>query len=560
MRIRAIFAGTALALLVALAAAASASAAETEVRVGGHMNGWIGQTNASEGDVPHEFGEPLPPHEAFCSGSVSLVPGAGTPPLGRGSAELRTGNGTTGGECAAQIRNSGYAGGKLAELTALSYWTYLQEHTVNEQQDTFLTLFVNNEGRAHGAVDDELFFEPPYQTHASGNPSLPEQGPVELGTWQSWNAAEGGWWDNNEELGTPGSGVEPLAGYLEQYPEAVIVNSSRGGGVRVAVGEAEEDAKFVSYVDDFTIAFATETTYNFEPTPPTATINSPSAGGVYLKGASVATEFSCAPSPEEPGFEMGESGIEPGSAIESCRDSNGAEGSPGTGALDTGTVGNHSYTVTAKSQDGEEGTTEIDYEVVAAPSVMTEAASGVGEATATLRATVNPNGTSVSSCRFEYGTSPAYGSSAPCSPSPGTGSSPVMVSASLSGLAPGTTFHFRVVATSAGGTSEGSDETFKTLPTPPPPTITRLSPKRGPATGGTSVTITGTNLAGATEVAFGSAKGTGLVVNSPTSITVKSPPGTVGTVHVTVTTPGGTTPTTGKAAKKARFRYQRVRG
>ena len=166
------------------------------------MNGWIGQTNASENDAPHEFGEPLAPDEPFCGGSVSLVKGPATPPLGRGSAELRTGNGTTGGECAARSATTATRE-KLSELTTLEYATYLQEHAVNEQQDTFLTLFVNNEGRAHGAVDDELFFEPPYQTHASGNPSLPEQGGVELGKWQTWNAAAGGWWDTTKNWGRP---------------------------------------------------------------------------------------------------------------------------------------------------------------------------------------------------------------------------------------------------------------------------------------------------------------------------------------------------------------------
>ena len=59
---------------------------------------------------PTNSGEPLAPNEPFCGGSVSLVPGPATPPLGRGSAELETGNGTTGGECAAQIRNDRYAG------------------------------------------------------------------------------------------------------------------------------------------------------------------------------------------------------------------------------------------------------------------------------------------------------------------------------------------------------------------------------------------------------------------------------------------------------------------
>src|SRR5207249_2402718 len=72
-----------------------------------------------------------------------------------------------------------------------------------------------------------------------------------------------------------------------------------------------------------------------------------------------------------------------------------------------------------------------------------------------------------SECKFEYGTSTSYGSSAPCSKLPGSGTSPVEVSASVTALSPNTTYHFRVSATSAGGTSKGSDETFKTLPNPP---------------------------------------------------------------------------------------------
>ena len=73
----------------------------------------------------------------------------------------------------------------------------------------------------------------------------------------------------------------------------------------------------------------------------------------------------------------------------------------------------------------------------------------------------------MSECKFEYGTTTAYGSSVPCSPAPGSGDSPVAVSASVTGLAANTTYHFRIVATNAGGTSKGADETFKTLPNAP---------------------------------------------------------------------------------------------
>jgi hypothetical protein len=74
-----------------------------------------------------------------------------------------------------------------------------------------------------------------------------------------------------------------------------------------------------------------------------------------------------------------------------------------------------------------------------------------------------------------------------------------------------------------------------------PPTLTKLKPTSGPAGGTTSVTITGSNfVAGSTSVAFGASAGTGVVVKSPTSLTLVSPPEPAGKVDVRVTTPGGT--------------------
>jgi PKD repeat protein len=71
------------------------------------------------------------------------------------------------------------------------------------------------------------------------------------------------------------------------------------------------------------------------------------------------------------------------------------------------------------------------------------------------------------------------------------------------------------------------------------PTVTGISPVNGPATGGTTVTITGTALTGATAVRFGTTPGT-ILTNTATTITVTSPAHTAGVVDVTVTTPGGT--------------------
>ncbi len=101
------------------------------------------------------------------------------------------------------------------------------------------------------------------------------------------------------------------------------------------------------------------------------------------------------------------------------------------------------------------------------PSVVTGAASPVTQTSATLNATVNPNGATVSDCHFEYGESPSYGSSLPCSSLPGAGTDPVAVATAITGLAPGTTYHFRIAATNPGGTNYGSDRTFATRPEAP---------------------------------------------------------------------------------------------
>ncbi|MFF1960340.1 IPT/TIG domain-containing protein [Streptomyces sp. NPDC058220] len=66
-----------------------------------------------------------------------------------------------------------------------------------------------------------------------------------------------------------------------------------------------------------------------------------------------------------------------------------------------------------------------------------------------------------------------------------------------------------------------------------------LSPNQGSSGGGTTVTITGTNLSGTTAVKFGSKPATAVTNVSPTQVTAVSPSGS-GTVGVTVTTPGGT--------------------
>ena len=96
------------------------------------------------------------------------------------------------------------------------------------------------------------------------------------------------------------------------------------------------------------------------------------------------------------------------------------------------------------------------------PKASTGSATGVSAGIATLKATVNPEGTNAS-YQFEYGKTSAYGSKVPVSAKAiGSGTSDVSVSEAIGGLEPSTSYHFRVVASNEVGTTNGEDATFRT--------------------------------------------------------------------------------------------------
>jgi hypothetical protein len=171
------------------------------------------------------------------------------------------------------------------------------------------------------------------------------------------------------------------------------------------------------------------------------------------------------------------------------------------------------------------------------PIAATRSASAVAGTVAGLNGVVDAQGLETT-YHFEYGTTSSYGTSVPLpGVSVGSGTAKEGVSQSVSGLHPNTIYHYRLVVSNSNGTSDGEDSAFVTAS----PSITGVAPETGPANGGSSVTISGTNFTGATAVIFGSTYTKSFVVSSETSITAVAPAGS-GAVDVSVITPAGITP------------------
>lgn len=107
---------------------------------------------------------------------------------------------------------------------------------------------------------------------------------------------------------------------------------------------------------------------------------------------------------------------------------------------------------------------------------------------------------------------------------------------SITAIAPpgviGTTVHVTVTSPSGISDTTSLDEyTYGTIPS-----ISSVFPLKGSISGGTSVTLTGQYFTDATSVLFGSTPASTYHVNSDSSITVFSPPGSSGTVDIRVIT------------------------
>ncbi len=104
------------------------------------------------------------------------------------------------------------------------------------------------------------------------------------------------------------------------------------------------------------------------------------------------------------------------------------------------------------------------------------------------------------------------------------------------------------VKTSAGtsATSAAAKYTYEEA-APAVAAVTGVEPGRGPAAGGTSVTVTGTGFTEGAVVFFGPNPATAVTRDSETQLSITAPAGTPGEVDVQVKTSAGTSATSAAA-------------
>ena len=167
---------------------------------------------------------------------------------------------------------------------------------------------------------------------------------------------------------------------------------------------------------------------------------------------------------------------------------------------------------------------------VAAPSATTLAASSVTAGSATLNASINPNG-AATTFSFQYGTNTAYGSATPVVTLP-AGTTAVSTNATVTGLQAGKTYHYRVVATNSAGPASGSDLTFTTLSTITMPAATTLAASA--ITAGTATLNASINPNGAATT-FSFRYGTNTAYGSATPVVTLAAGATAVSTNATVT-------------------------
>lgn len=174
---------------------------------------------------------------------------------------------------------------------------------------------------------------------------------------------------------TEGSGGPGISTCLDQNgnPSGTAIDTSTVGSHTFTVTATSDDY----------LSGTSSVTYNVAA-PPSVSITSPANGATYALGQVVNSSFSC----------VDGSG---GTGIASCVDGNG---NPSGSAVDTSVPGQHSFSVTATSNDGLTGSATVTYTVTPAPSGTTTipaTPSGPTNPSGPTKASGTPSGTSTPS-------------------------------------------------------------------------------------------------------------------------------------------------------------------
>ncbi len=213
--------------------------------------------------------------------SAAFVNGPATPPYGSGSYQELTGAGTgpnAGGK--SYFKTDNYNGTRLDAISSLSYRTYVDpssQATDNLAPVIEIMVDVDN----NGSRDTTFIFEPVY--------SAAEQGAVQKGVWQTWNA-RAGTWRVSRTVGPIAAGTYfSYDTFVAAFPDAKIVQwfpRADGFGLGTVVGQSSGDiwANFVGNVDGFEIGVNNASTINnYELALPTISIDDAS----FTEGDSV---------------------------------------------------------------------------------------------------------------------------------------------------------------------------------------------------------------------------------------------------------------------------------
>jgi IPT/TIG domain/Bacterial Ig domain len=184
--------------------------------------------------------------------------------------------------------------------------------------------------------------------------------------------------------------------------------------------------------------------------------------------------------------------------------------------------GNHTFSVKAQDTSGNQSpAATFSWTVSAAPTVSSVSPNNGPPAGGTAVTIIGAN--------FVAGATVTFGTAA--------ASNVVVVSATqITATTPaGSAGAVTVTVTDPGALSGSLTNGFTYVAAP---TVSGISPNNGPVTGGTAVTITGTNFAAGATVTFGAAAASNVVFVSGTQITATTPANAAGAVTVTVTVSG----------------------